>query len=119
MNAHEDGVRRAVSDRDALIERNEDIGVARHYGAQLRFAELAVQPLRDVECDLLFRRSITADCAAVFAAMSRIDHHRGEAAAGVFAAGDFVRGAARQGETGGDQAETSDAAEHCRVSAEL
>src|SRR4051812_37395328 len=105
MNAYEDRVRRAVPDRDPLIERNEDIGVARHHGAQLRFAELAVEPLRDVECDLLSRRSVTPASPAIFPAVSCIDHDRREAAAGVLSAGDFVRGAARQGETGRDQAE--------------
>src|SRR5437764_12440581 len=112
MDADKDGVRRAISDRDPLIERNEDIRVARHDGPQLRLSKLAIEPLRDVERNLLFRRSVTPHRAAIFAAMTGIDHYGGEAAARVLPPGYFVRGAARERETRRDQAKTSEGAEH-------
>ena len=84
MNADEDGILLRILDRDAFIQRNEYVGRSNHDGFQLRFAQLALEALRDIERNYFLWRSGATIRAAVFAAMASIHYNGRKSFARVF-----------------------------------
>ena len=63
----------------ALLERHEDVALARHHHAQAGAAQPRGQPARHVEHEILLEQAARAARALVLAAVARVDHDRVEA----------------------------------------
>src|SRR6267378_5497955 len=83
MNADEDGTLLLVLNRDALLERNENIRRPRHHDFQIRFSQSARKTLGDIERRNFLRAAKFAVSAVVFATVSGIDNNSAERFAGV------------------------------------
>src|SRR6267143_1300667 len=73
MNADEDGTLLLVLNRDALLERNENIRRPRHHDFQIRFTQSARKTLGDIERRTFLRAAKFAVSAVVFPTVSGID----------------------------------------------
>jgi hypothetical protein len=83
MNAHKNGIRLLVAERDPVVERDENVACASEDGLELRVAQLAIDPHGDIECLRLFRWSMTSPGTAVFSAVPGIDYNGLKGMAGV------------------------------------
>src|ERR1700740_1816115 len=72
VNADKDCIFLFVLDRHTIVQFNKNIRVAGHHSFQLRFAELSVEALGDIEGDRLFRWTVSAIRAAVFTPMASV-----------------------------------------------
>src|SRR5882724_11972225 len=87
VNAHENCIFLLILDRHTIVQFDKDIRVTGHHSFQLRFAELSVKALGDIEGDHLLRWTVAAICAAVFTPMSCVHYHGSESLTRVFDAG--------------------------------
>src|SRR5260370_26480519 len=83
MNADENRICLRVLNRDALLERNKNVGRAGHHDFQIRFAQLAGKTFRDVECRDFLGAAKFAVSAVVLSTVSGIDYHGAERFAGI------------------------------------
>src|SRR4029453_7250787 len=72
MYADKDCILLHVLHRDAVVERNKHVGVSRHDGLYLRFAQSVLEPLGYIERDRLFRWTGATVRAAIFPAVAGI-----------------------------------------------
>src|SRR2546421_10874781 len=72
----EDCVLLRILDCHTVVQFDKHIRVPGHHRFQLRFAQLAVKTLGDIESNNLFWWAIPAICAAILAPMSGIHYHR-------------------------------------------
>src|SRR5262245_38974742 len=91
--AHEDCIFLRILDSHEIVQWNKHIRVAGHHGFQLLFAQVAVEALGDIEGNHLFRWTIAAICAAVFASMPSIYYHGIKSLGRVFDRGSSNRAA--------------------------
>src|SRR5437762_11928135 len=73
--ADEDCVFLRILDCHTVVQFDKHIRGPGHHGFQLRFAQLAVKTLGDIESNHLLRWTVAAICAAIFAPMSRVHYH--------------------------------------------
>src|SRR5256886_15806456 len=79
-----DGIFLRILDGDALIQRNKNIRGARHYGFDLRFAQLAIESLGYIEVGDFFGASETPICPVIFPAMPRVHNYSCKGLACIF-----------------------------------
>ena len=84
VNAHENRIFLLILDSHTIVQFDKDIRVTGHHSFQLRFAELSVEALGDIEGDHLFRWTVAAICAAIFTPMSGVHYDGIESLTGVF-----------------------------------
>ena len=81
MNRQEEIRPFAVGDRRALLERDEDVGVARHHDLDARLLlQQLLDAQRDVERELGFGDAVAVR-AGIVAAVARVDHDARDAEA--------------------------------------
>ena len=84
VNAHENRIFLLILDSHTIVQFDKDIRVTGHHSFQLRFAELSVETLGDIEGDRLFRWTVAAICAAIFTPMSGVHYDSIKSLTGVF-----------------------------------
>src|SRR4029079_8555243 len=112
VNADKNCIFLRILDSHTIIQFDKDIRVAGHHSFQLRFAELSVEALGDIEGDRLFRWTVTAICAAVFAAMSRVYYDSIKGFSCILDPGSRDGTASSQRSEKSDRNETNDLAQH-------
>src|SRR4029453_2346106 len=84
VNAHKNCIFLFILDSHTIVQFDKDIRVTGHHGIQLRFAELSVEALGNIEGDHLFRWTVAAISAAIFTPMSCVHNHSIESLTRVF-----------------------------------
>src|SRR5437899_5762937 len=110
--ADEDRVFLLILDCHTVVQFDKHIRGPSHHRFQLRFAQLAVKTLGDIESNHFLRGTVTAICAAIFPPVAGIYHHGIKSLTGVFDPGGRNGTASSQRSEKDDCKETSDLARH-------